>query len=115
MAAISYDNEAELHYSLLASAEDAADLRSRGQGARKVFAVVDPFAKALESAIETGVVEGSQAGSVLSSAKDAATASEDEDGKTRYVAVFLHADKFWAMDNACYHHGGPMSEGDSEF
>ncbi|ESL10952.1 hypothetical protein TRSC58_01307 [Trypanosoma rangeli SC58] len=32
----------------------------------------------------------------------------------RNIAVFRYKDCFYAVDNACYHHGGPLLEGDIE-
>lgn len=32
----------------------------------------------------------------------------------RNVAVYHHRGKFYAIDNACYHHGGPLLQGDIE-
>eukprot|EP00759_Apiculatamorpha_spiralis_P028451 PhF_6_TR30967/c0_g1_i1/m.45469 len=32
----------------------------------------------------------------------------------RNIAVFLHKGTFYAIDNACYHHGGPLHNGDIE-
>jgi ferredoxin-NADP reductase/nitrite reductase/ring-hydroxylating ferredoxin subunit len=35
-------------------------------------------------------------------------------GGVRNVAVWNHRGKFYALDNACYHHGGPLLTGDIE-
>lgn len=32
----------------------------------------------------------------------------------RNIAVYSHKGKFYAIDNACYHHGGPLHNGDIE-
>ncbi|KAG8347964.1 hypothetical protein TRVL_01205 [Trypanosoma vivax] len=32
----------------------------------------------------------------------------------RNIAVYFYNDSFFALDNACYHHGGPLLEGDIE-
>ncbi|KEG13256.1 hypothetical protein DQ04_01121110 [Trypanosoma grayi] len=32
----------------------------------------------------------------------------------RNIAVYRYKDQFFALDNACYHHGGPLVEGDIE-
>ncbi|RNF20360.1 hypothetical protein TcG_03630 [Trypanosoma cruzi] len=32
----------------------------------------------------------------------------------RNIAVYRYKDRFYALDNACYHHGGPLLEGDIE-